>query len=124
MAANWVADTQLQFSQLSYNDLRLMVISRLLIIISLHHIRCRHQGGLRPSCLTISLQWLSLVVSSNIETSGISDSDDESDGEPRHSGRRVLIPCTWPQEQARALNVKKKRNVQTSQLENDFRLSE
>jgi hypothetical protein len=35
-----------------------------------------------------------------------------------------LIPVPKAKSRARALNVKKKKNVQISQLENEFRLSE
>ena len=67
-------------------------------------------------------------------------SDSESDGEPRRSGRvkkasrtiesqqrqidHGLIPAPGAKAKARALNAKKKRNTETSQLKDEFELVE
>lgn len=75
-----------------------------------------------------------LEISSDSEISGISD------GEPRRSSRvkkasrtvqsqqwqidHGLIPAPGAKGKARALNAKKRRNIETSQLKNEFELVE
>ena len=86
--------------------------------------------------LQILTQAQPLQISSDSEVSRTSDDDDE----PRRSGRvkkptavvesqqwqieHGLIPVPRAKSRARALNAKKKKNVEISQLENEFRLSE
>src|SRR5271157_2213027 len=80
-----------------------------------------------------------LEVSSDSEVSRTSDANDDEE-EPRRSGRvkkptavvesqqwqieHGLILAPGAKSRARALNAKKKKNVQISQLENEFRMSE
>jgi hypothetical protein len=116
--ADWVADAQLQLSQLSYED----ADDRL------------YEPEPEPGS-----QAVPLTVSS--DSSGSSEvSNEPSDGEPRRSGRvkrpsktaqsqqwqieHGIIPAPGARAQVRALNAKKKRNVETSQLEDEFELVE
>ena len=121
LAANWVADMQLQFSQLSHDDGEALSSPGL---------------SLQETEPELGSQAQPLEISSDNEVSGTSDDDDE----PRRSSRVLkpsktmesqqwqiengLIPAPGARSKARALNAKKKRNVHTSQLENEFRLSE
>jgi hypothetical protein len=133
LAANWVADTQLQLSQLLYNnDGEADDDQRLHSPLSL---------GLsdNPQETEPGSQAQPLEVSSDSEVSRTSDADDDEE-EPRRSGRvkkptavvesqqwqieHGLIPAPGAKGKARALNAKKKKNAETSQLENEFRLSE
>jgi hypothetical protein len=114
LEAEWIADTQLQLSQLSYLG--------------------ADEGLPEPSS-----QALPLTVSS--DSPGSSDTaDGQSDGEPRHSGRVKrstravesqqwqieygLIPACSARAQARAINAKKKKNTKESQLDHEFKLIE
>jgi hypothetical protein len=83
-----------------------------------------------------------LAISSNSDSDSESNeaSDQANDGEPRRSGRvkknsRViesqqwqidngLIPTPGARAKARALNAKKKKNIETSQLVDNFELLE
>ena len=114
MEAEWIADTQLQLSQLSYLD--------------------ANEGLPEPGSQALPLTVLS-------DSSSLSDtSDGQSDGEPRCSGRvkrstravesqqwqieHGLIPAPGARAQARALNAKKKENTKESQLNHEFKLIE
>jgi hypothetical protein len=114
LEAEWIADTQLQLSQLSYLD--------------------ADEGLPEPGS-----QALPLTVSSDSSTSS-DTSDGQSDSEPRRSGRvkrstravesqqwqieHGLIPAPGARTQARALNAKKKKNTKESQLDHEFKLIE
>jgi hypothetical protein len=115
LEAEWIADTQLQLSQLSYLN--------------------ADEGLLEPGT-----QSLPLTVSSDSSSTSSDTSDGQSDGEPRRSGcvkrstRAVelqqwqiehgLIPAPSARTQARALNTKKKKNTKESQLDHEFKLIE
>ena len=140
LAANWVANTQLQLSQLSYNDPQTDDDQ---LVADLHQpplsLPSPSLSG-NPPVGEPGSQAQPLEVSSDSETSGILDGDSSSDSEPRRSGRvkrrtiamesqqwqieNGLIPDPGARARAKALNAKKKKNIQTSQLENEFRLSE
>jgi hypothetical protein len=111
LEVEWVADTQLQLSQLSYLDAT--------------NDEQQEEVDDGPGS-----QAQPLEISSN----------NEIDGEPRRSGRvkkatRViesqqwqidqgLIPAPGARARARALNAKKKKNTETSQLRDEFDLIE
>jgi hypothetical protein len=112
LEAEWIADTQLQLSQLLHLD--------------------ADEGLLEPGS-----QALPLTVSSDNSSD---TSDGQSDSEPRRSGRvkrstkavesqqwqieHGLIPAPGARAKARALNAKKKKNTKESQLDQEFRLIE
>jgi hypothetical protein len=116
LEADWVADTQLQLSQLSYLD-------------SDHE--HEHLSNSDSPQEVEGSQARPLEV--------LSDSE-PSDDEPRRSGRVTkptrdlesqqeqiklgLIPAPGAMARARALNAKKKKNAEVSQLDNEFKLVE
>jgi hypothetical protein len=135
-APAWVADTQLQLqlSQLSYLDadadedqLEDADEKNTSSTDALSDASDNEEA--RPSCQPGS-QAQPLEISSN----------DESDGEPRRSGRvrrvtrivesqlsqieKGLIPAPGARAKVRALNAKKKQNTEESQLDHDFKLIE
>ena len=75
-----------------------------------------------------------------LEILSSNESSDESDGEPRRSGRAKrpsrnvqsqqwqiehgIIPAPGAKAKARALNAKKKQNTKESQLDHEFKLIE
>ena len=130
--AAWVADTQLQLSQLSYLDA---------------------DGDQQEQEQSTSSSDASLDASNNEDDAGpscqhgsqaqpleISSTDESNDSEPRRSGRvrratrivesqlsqieKGLIPAPGAKARARALNAKKKQNTKVSQLEHEFMLIE
>jgi hypothetical protein len=121
----WVADTQLQLSQLSYLD----VDDDQLEDADLHH-TSDNEDDTRPG----------RQAGSQAQPLEISSSDESDDGEPRRSGRvrrvtriaesqlsqieKGLIPAPGAKARARALNTKKKQNSKASQLEHEFKLIE
>jgi len=131
-ATAWVADTQLQLSQLSYLDadedqLEDADEKNSSLSDALSDASNNEEAG--PSCQPGS-QAQPLKISSN----------DESDGEPRRSGRvrrvtrivesqlsqieKGLIPAPGARAKVRALNAKKKQNTKESQLDHEFKLIE
>ena len=131
-ATAWVADTQLQLSQLSYLDadedqLEDADEKNSSLSDALSDASNNEEAG--PSCQPGS-QAQPLEISSN----------DESDGEPRRSGRvrrvtrivesqlsqieKGLIPAPGARAKVRALNAKKKQNTKESQLDHKFKLIE
>jgi hypothetical protein len=122
LAANWVADTQLQFSQLSYDDPEADNDQPTSPSPSPSRWSSPELSNNQLPVAEPGSQAQPLVVSSDNETSGISDSDGDSNGEPRRSGRVkrrtvVMEPQQWQIEhglisapgargKARALNVK------------------
>jgi hypothetical protein len=133
-ATAWVADTQLQLSQLSYlgadadeDQLEDADEKNSSLSDALSDASDNEEAG--PSCQPGS-QAQPLEISSN----------DESDGEPRRSScvRRVtriaesqlsqiekgLIPAPGARAKVRALNAKKKQNTKESQLDHEFKLIE
>jgi hypothetical protein len=116
-----VADTQLQFSQLSYTSLSKTDV----------------EAAAEPG----TSQAVPLAILSNSESDDeASDLEQANDSEPRRSGRVTkksralesqqwqidhgLIPAPSARANARALNAKKRRQIQTSQLVDEFELLE
>jgi hypothetical protein len=140
--AAWVADTQLQLSQLSYLDADDDQLedtdgdqqeqSPSSSDASLDASDNEDDAG--PSC-QLGSQAQPLEISSSK-----SGSDSDSDSEPRRSGRvrratrivesqlsqieKGLIPAPGAKARARALNAKKEQNTKVSQLEHEFMLIE
>jgi hypothetical protein len=140
--AAWVADTQLQLSQLSYLDADNDQLedadrdqqeqSPSSLDASLD--ASDNEDDARPSC-QLGSQAQPLEISSSK-----SGSDSDSDSEPRRSGRvrratrivesqlsqieKGLVPAPGAKARARALNAKKEQNTKVSQLEHEFMLIE
>jgi len=126
LEANRVAETQLHLSQLSYRD-NDEVASLASPLSGAEDEQHEAEGG--PGN-----QHLPLPISSD------SDSDFQSDGESRRSGRVKkpsraaelqqwqidygLIPAPGAKGKAKALNAKKKKNIEPSQLNDEFELLE
>jgi hypothetical protein len=138
LEADWIADTQLQLSQLSYLDAD---DDQLLAD--------QDQPPLSPLSPSDNQSHEAELSDNNSpqEAEGsqaqpleVSSDSEPLDSEPRRSGRvkkpsvvmesqqwqieHGLIPAPGAKGKARALNAKKKKNVETSQLENEFRFSE
>ena len=129
LEADWVADTQLQLSQLSYLD---SDHEHKHLALSLSENQ-PYKADLSDSN---SLQEAEGSQARPLEVS----SDSEPYDEPRRSGRVTkptrdlesqqeqvqlgLIPAPGAKARARALNAKKKKNAEVSQLDNEFKLVE
>jgi hypothetical protein len=126
--AAWVADTQLQLSQLSTQD-----ADRDQHHKSSSESASDNEDDAGPSC-QLGSQAQPLEISSSDESS------DHNSDEPRRSGRvkrstrtvesqnwqveHGLIPAPSAKARVRALNAKKKENTKTSQLDPEFELVE
>ena len=133
-AAVWVADTQLQLqlSQLSYQEATN---------------EDQHSADENQRALSSSSSHTSEVAADSEKQAGLGSqaqpveiSSSSDDDEPRRSGRvkrstravesqnwqieHGIIPAPGAKAKARALNAKKKRNTETSQLDTEFKLIE
>jgi len=142
-AANWVADIQLQFSQLSYEDAEADEDQQETDLYkptspSEQSSSPALSDNHRPRETGTGSQAQPLKLSSDSEICRISDEGD--DNEPRRSGRvkkptvvmqsqqwqieHGLIPALGAKSKARALNTKKKIECRDFTVRNEFRLLE
>jgi hypothetical protein len=136
--AAWVADTQLQLSQLSYLDADNSQLE------DADRDQQEQSSSLSDASSDISDSkddaGSSCQLGSQAQPLEISSSDESGDGEHRRSGRvrratkivesqqlqieKGIIPAPGAKARARALNAKKKQNSKVSQLEHEFKLIE